>query len=159
MWGRYADGSLRFLGAAQDDLLHGPWRSWHATGAPSIEAHYAHGRLSGPFRTWNGEGRLVYVGQHDAAGEMDGRFERLWPDGRPRMRWEMRAGAHHGPVEGWYASGARRVRGERRDGLEHGAWTWWNEDGSVARTCRYAQGRPVDGACTAPDAPPGAPAD
>jgi len=149
VWGRHRNGSLRYLGSAVDDLTDGPWRSWHGNGAPAIEAHYARGQLSGAFRMWSAEGRLVYSGQHDERGEMDGRFERWWPDGTPRMRWQMRAGVHDGPVEAWYESGRPRMRGERSQGLEQGVWTWWDEDGAVARTCRYQAGRAVEGPCTA----------
>lgn len=149
-WARYPDGALRTQGVAVDDLPHGPWRSWHPDGAPSVEAHYERGLLSGPFRMWSPAGRLLYAGQHDAQGEMDGRFERWWPDGVRRMRWQMRAGVHHGVVEAWHPSGAPRLRGERREGLEHGEWTWWDEDGGVAHRCRYRAGRVVAGVCGAP---------
>lgn len=149
IWGRFPDGSLRYLGEARNDLTHGSWRSWHANGTPSIEAIYANGQLSGPFRMWSAEGRLVYSGQHDEHGRMDGRFERWWPDGTPRLRWEMRAGVHHGVVEAWYESGGPRLRGARREGLDDGEWSWWNEDGGLARRCRFAAGRAVAGPCDA----------
>lgn len=154
IWGRRSDGSLRFLGTALDDAVHGAWRSWHPGGAPAIEAHYAHGVLTGPFRLWGENGRLLYTGRHDALGRMDGRFERRWPDGTPRLRWEMRAGVHHGAIEGWYASGARRVRGARRDGRDSGDWSWWDEHGRLERRCRFEAGIAVAGPCRAPaDAP------
>lgn len=152
VWGRHRDGSLRYLGRAVDDLTDGRWRSWHGNGAPAIEAHYTRGQLTGGFRMWNAEGRLVYSGQHDARGEMDGRFERWWPDGTPRIRWQMRSGVHDGPVEAWYESGRPRMKGLRRNGREDGVWTWWSPDGAVERTCRYADGRPLDGPCAGPPA-------
>jgi antitoxin component YwqK of YwqJK toxin-antitoxin module len=147
IWGRYAGGGLRYLGAARDDLTHGVWRSWHENGEPSIESHYENGTLTGAFRMWSDAGRLLYAGRHDARGRMDGPFERWWPDGTPRLRWEMHAGVHDGPIEAWYPSGALRMRGARRDGRHQGVWTWWREAGGVERTCRYEDGRAIDGDC------------
>jgi antitoxin component YwqK of YwqJK toxin-antitoxin module len=128
----------------------GVWVTYHPNGAKASEAEHVNGALAGALRMWDDEGHLLFEGRNDARGEMHGTWQRWWPSGGRRMRWEMEHGRQQGPVEAWYESGAPRLRGLHRGGARDGAWTWWAEDGRVAHACRYEAGRVVEGTCAAP---------
>lgn len=150
-WSRYPDGSLRLWGVARDDVPHGTWIQFHPGGGKQIEAEYRSGELSGSFQQWNRDGRLIYAGRHDAAGEMHGTWTRWWPTGGKRVEWEMLHGRTHGDVRAWWENGSERFRGQREDGVNQGDWIWWNEAGAVAHRCRYESGKVVAGECGGAD--------
>jgi antitoxin component YwqK of YwqJK toxin-antitoxin module len=146
-WSRRTDGSLRLWGEAKDDVPHGAWIQFHPNGEKAIETQYRGGELHGSFQQWNLDGRRVYAGRHDAAGEMHGTWTRWWPNGHKRVEWEMQHGRTDGGVTAWWESGEERFRGQRADGVKQGSWIWWDETGSVSARCRYQRGEVIAGTC------------
>lgn len=105
------DGRLTMEYGLRGELKHGPFRTYHDTGAVCEDAFYVEGKEHGEIR------------QFDEAGKLIGSY---------RM--------HHGTgVDLWYArrgvlSEERHLRDGTRDGFER----WWNEDQrSVWAECHY----------------------
>lgn len=146
-WSRRDDGSLRIWGTARAGLTDGLWLELHPSGARKIEATYRRGVLVGPFRTFDAEGRPVHGGAHDESGEMHGTWTRWWPNGRERMRWEMRRGVADGEVAAFFEGGGKRFEGRRENGRRSGRWTWWDARGDVVARCRFEDDAVVEGAC------------
>ena len=146
-YGRYTDGTLRYLGTSRAGKTTGTWTNWNSNGTLSIEAEYQNGELVGAFRRYDANGVLQSEGNHDRKGRMDGTWTRYWPNGKVRTRWTMDGGRQHGPVATFYESGAKKSEGQRVDGQPDGEWNWFAEDGTMTQTCRYEAGRVVTGVC------------
>jgi len=84
-----------------NDMMHGPWRSYHASGQVAHETHYIEGKEHGVARQYDEDGTLI------------GSYEMVYGSG----------------LDLWYHD--KGVLAEERgyqDGERHGFERWWNED-------------------------------
>ncbi len=98
-----------------DQTLHGPWLSYHASGAPWRRATYRHGELHGTEMEW-------------------------LSSGLPGRRTDYRSGQRHGVVQVWHPDGVLHISGRYHDGRRHGQWWRLAPDGSPVEKISYCWG-------------------
>jgi antitoxin component YwqK of YwqJK toxin-antitoxin module len=60
----------------------------------------------------------------------------------------MEHGQHHGSVQAWHPNGRPKLQGSQRQGRRQGVWVHHGPDGRLTGTCRYEQGKVVEGDCS-----------
>ena len=98
---------------------------------------------------------------NDSTPEIDGVFEKKYPNGNVSLRGEMRSGKREGTwfsyyqdgqpmsqseyVNGirsgksitWYSNGQKRFEGAYTDDKQTGVWKYWEENGKLAQEVDY----------------------
>ncbi|PVX85176.1 toxin-antitoxin system YwqK family antitoxin [Paraburkholderia unamae] len=120
---------------------HGPMLRYQQDGSPHVEAGFAHGLLSGPFRIFDAQGTLLQE-SHYEAGKLHGVVSR-YQDGRLASQQHYAGGVLHGPSLCVCPAGLVSAR------LHYEAGQLTREavflhDGAVVRRAPYAHGR-LDG--------------
>jgi len=109
-------------------LLDGQETFFYETGRVEYEATYANGRKTGEETFWSPDGKKLWSWQHDLKTHRSV-WTQYWPNGRKRVEstWNTQPEARDLKRSFW---------GRVADGPVH----QWNEDGTPARTGRFANG-------------------
>jgi antitoxin component YwqK of YwqJK toxin-antitoxin module len=123
------DGTLTMEYRIEDDVMHGPFRTWHENGQVSQESTYVHGREHGVARQFDEAGVLIGSYELDHGTGLD-----LWfvESGVLAEERHMKDGKRHG-FERWWSGDNATVsqEGHYLDGLEHGIFREWNDRGRL----------------------------
>jgi antitoxin component YwqK of YwqJK toxin-antitoxin module len=135
--------------------------------APDIEIvnkHDAEGKLiySGPYRNntpvgihrdygkdgkvtnayvYNDNGLLLSEGIVDEAGNRNGKWKDLYPDGKVLAEGQFSDNRRTGNWKFYNAAGKTEQTGSFNNGRPDGIWTWYYEGGEILREEEYFQGR------------------
>lgn len=71
------------------EARHGLWRGLDEQHRRRWEVRYTRGNPSGPYREWDGEGRLVATWAYDWDGNLMGALRGFASDGSLREAWEL----------------------------------------------------------------------
>jgi antitoxin component YwqK of YwqJK toxin-antitoxin module len=103
----------------KDDLIHGPYKSWHvvqgATGKLCYEANWVDGKP-------DGEERYYY------------------PNGTLKAVYKFKAGKKHGEFKTWYHNGAQQQFGTYIEGERTGVFQVWDPAGKLVSEYIYKSG-------------------
>lgn len=136
MVNRYdADGKLTYSG---------PYRNKTPVG---IHREYSKdGKVTNAF-TYNDNGLLLSEGIIDEAGNSNGKWNDLFPDGKVRAEGQFTDNRRTGLWKFYSSSGKVEQTGSYNNGRPDGLWKWFYENGALLREEEYFQGQ-RDGAFT-----------
>jgi antitoxin component YwqK of YwqJK toxin-antitoxin module len=134
---RDAKGAIVGRDALLNGVPHGPMTRCTPDGQPKMEAHYAHGALSGALRAYDPPGVLVKEAQY-VDGKEHG-VTTLYQDGRVAARQGYAAGVLQGESVSYAPSGQVTSRLPYRAGKLEGEAVFLHE-GVVVRRARYHAG-------------------
>jgi antitoxin component YwqK of YwqJK toxin-antitoxin module len=60
-------------------------------------------------------------------------------NGRPRLRWEVRNGLHHGVAKEWWENGQQSTETHFDNGKRHGLNRYWTKEGQLMKEQMYDQ--------------------
>lgn len=96
----------------------------------------------GPFTTWHPSGAIARKGEFRYNLPV-GKIEYWYENGQPQMDGMYIDGKSHGTWTWYHANGQKAIVGEYRDGVATGQWTWWKEDGKVAKKADFSGQTPA----------------
>jgi antitoxin component YwqK of YwqJK toxin-antitoxin module len=94
----------------KDDLIHGPYKSWHVVQGAT--------------------GKLAYEGNW-VAGKPDGEERYYYPNGTLKAVYKFKAGKKHGEFKTWYHTGAQQQFGTYIEGERTGVFQVWDPAGKL----------------------------
>jgi len=113
---------------------HGPYATWHPSGAMKEEGEYRDGRQHGRWTVWTAQGGKESEGEY-RNGLKHGRWT-TWERGE-RTEGEYQYGLREGVWTTWSSSGVTLAEGPYVYGRKQGLWTQWNPDGSKQEEAEF----------------------
>jgi len=115
------------LGYLKTGRKEGRWITWAENGTKILEAIWTESRLNGPFLAWHENGVKKTIGQ-TKDGEMDGRWQEFYPDGKIECDIVNRNG-HLVSIEVWKPDRTVCTESTVTDG--NGSFLRYNHNGSL----------------------------
>ena len=119
-----ADGQVTMEYRIENDVMHGPFRTYHDNGRVQQESTYVHGKEHGVTRQFDLEGVLIGSYELDNGSGLD-----LWYCEAGVLAEEryLKNGVMHGFERWWSGDNASvGIEGHYFEGLEHGIFREWN---------------------------------
>ncbi len=104
----------------KDDLIHGPYKSWHVV--------------------QGGTGKLAYEGNW-VAGKPDGEERYYYPNGTLKAVYKFKAGKKHGEYKAWHDNGVQQEFGTYVEGERVGLYQVWDSKGTLWSEHVFKSGR------------------
>jgi antitoxin component YwqK of YwqJK toxin-antitoxin module len=125
-------------------IYNGPYRQNVPVG---VHREYGKdGKISNAY-VYNDVGLLLSEGIVDEAGNFNGKWKDLYPDGKVRAEGSYIDNRRSGIWKFYTESGKIEQTGSYNNGRPDGLWKWYYENGSILREEEYFQGV-RDGLCT-----------
>ena len=125
-------------------IYNGPYRNKIPVG---VHREYGKdGKVTNAF-VYNDNGLLISEGIVDEAGNSNGKWKDLYPDGKTRAEGNYTDNRRTGLWKFYNASGKVEQTGYYNNGRPDGLWKWYYENGAILREEEYFQGQ-RDGAYT-----------
>lgn len=125
-------------------IYSGPYRNKVAVG---VHRDYGKdGKISNAY-IYNDNGLLLSEGIVDEAGNRNGKWKDLYPDGSTRAEGQFTDNRRTGAWKFFNPAGRVEQTGSFNAGRPDGLWKWYYENGQILREEEYFQGR-RDGACS-----------
>lgn len=147
-----ADGRIVMEYRIEDDVMHGPFRTYHDNGRVQQDSTFLRGREHGVTRQFDSEGVVIGSYELDHGSGLD-----LWfcEAGVLAEERHLENGERHGFERWWSGDNATvYIEGHYFDGLEHGIFREWNHRQHLRRgfpryfiSGRKVQRREYDRAC------------
>jgi antitoxin component YwqK of YwqJK toxin-antitoxin module len=113
---------------------HGPYATWHPSGAKKEEGEYRDGWQHGRWTVWTTQGPKESEGEY-RNGLKHGRWT-TWEQGE-RTEGEYQHGLREGVWTTWSSSGVTLEEGPYVYGRKQGLWTQWYPDGSKQEQAEF----------------------
>jgi len=113
---------------------HGPYATWHPSGATKEEGEYLDGWQQGRWTVWTAQGSKESEGEY-RNGLKHGRWT-TWERGE-RTEGEYQYGLRQGVWTTWSNSGVTLEEGPYVYGRRQGLWTQWYPDGSKQEEAEF----------------------
>jgi len=125
-------------------IYSGPYRNKVPVG---VHRDYGKdGKISNAY-IYNDNGLLLSEGIVDEAGNRNGKWKDLYPDGRSRAEGQFTENRRTGAWKFFNPAGRVEQTGSFNAGRPDGLWKWYYENGQILREEEYFQGR-RDGSCS-----------
>ena len=125
-------------------IYSGPYRNKVPVG---VHRDYAKdGKIANAY-IYNDNGLLLSEGIVDEAGNRNGKWKDLYPDGSTRAEGQFTDNRRTGAWKFFNPAGRVEQTGSFNAGRPDGLWKWYYENGQILREEEYFQGR-RDGACS-----------
>jgi antitoxin component YwqK of YwqJK toxin-antitoxin module len=125
-------------------IYSGPFRNKIPVG---VHREYGKdGKVTNAF-VYNDNGLLLSEGIMDDAGNRNGKWKDLYPDGKTQAEGQYTDNRKSGSWKFYNSAGKVEQTGSYNNGRPDGLWKWYYEDGSLLREEEYFQGQ-RDGTCT-----------
>ncbi len=129
------DGKLIYSGPYRNNVPVGIHREFGSDG-----------KVTNSF-TYNDNGLLLYEGIIDEAGNRNGKWKELFPDGKVQAEGQYTDNRRSGIWKFYTLSGKVEQTGSYNNGRPDGLWKWYYDSGQLLREEEYFQGQ-RDGAYT-----------
>ena len=123
------DGKLTYSGPFRNKIPVGVHREFGKDGKVTNSYIY------------NDNGLLLSEGIVDEAGNFNGKWKDLYPDGKVQAEGQYLDNRRTGQWKYYNTAGKIEQTGSYKNGRPDGLWTWYYEDGSVLREEEYFQGQ------------------
>ena len=104
----------------KDDVIHGPYKSWHVVQGAVGKLHYE--------ANW-------------VDGKPDGEERYYYPNGTLKATYKYKAGKKHGEFKTWYLNGTQQQFGTYIEGNRAGVFQTWDSEGKLVSEHVYRQGQ------------------
>lgn len=125
-----------------EEVMHGLWQEFYATGEKKAQGNYVEGRQDGAWISWHVDGRVETQGQYQD-GAKHGTWEEFHSNGVRASVSNWVQGKPEGEARRWYRDKQAESVARYQNGLPHGDWSAWHENGELKFSNRYENGRKV----------------
>lgn len=129
-------------GPLGEELMHGLWTEFYASGQKKAEGNYIDGARDGLWMGWFEDKQVQSRSMYKAGTEI-GQWEEFHPDGKPAMTGSWVEGKKDGDWREWYRDGRPASVTRYKLGIPDGEWATWHENGELKSWGEYKAGRKI----------------
>ncbi len=139
----YESGKLKSKRSYKEGEPSGMHQTWYENGVERERANFQKGVITGTHCQWNEKGELILEETFDNKGKAKGTLKAFYGKDRPKEIVEVSHGARHGKTLEYHENGQLKLKANYQNDKPEGVVEGWFEDGMLAFTKIYKEGKQV----------------